>query len=475
MTTHVVHRRLTPHKQQKSQNSWAERCLSMLLIAASVALGCAVVSALLRTFQPFSASLPVVLQPKESQNAPGLSTQLVFKEPSPEEVSRLRKAAQVLDPELMEQIPEAFNSSVRNPCWTSPSGEFKCLPYFYVTGLFHAGGLTLGNMLREHPEVVVDACTGCQFWGEEGKKMGFYLDHMREAAKAIQAAPDTKVLMDGSASTFAFYWAGGGKAHRGFAEAMQPCYRSCVDSMHKDKVPVEECMDKKCYNMSLAADVQRAVSAGIDYDTEAHNPLLVRAVYGNRPPKMILVVRDPIPRLYSAFMGYPHYYGKYGKTSAGFTAYVKEQVGAFRTCAASYGERRCALLFEALGAREEKVYFHADQLMRGMYGLFLEIWYRFIPPTNWMVVHSDDFFSQPKDTLKRVIDFLGLKQVDDAALEKMRAAGKPNTYTTGQPPMEPEARKLLAELYTPYNSMLAKLTGDKRYEQWNQQPPAQQA
>lgn len=57
---------------------------------------------------------------------------------------------------------------------------------------------------------------------------------------------------------------------------------------------------------------QRAKEAGIDWDSEAHNPLLVRAVYGARPPKMILLARDPIRRLYSAFMGYPHYYGKYG-------------------------------------------------------------------------------------------------------------------------------------------------------------------
>ena len=50
------------------------------------------------------------------------------------------------------------------------------------------------------------------------------------------------------------------------------------------------------------------------------------------------------------------------------------------------------------------------------------------------------------------------------------AAGKVNSYTTGQEPIEPEARRLLAELYAPYNTLLAKLTGDARYEKWNQQP-----
>lgn len=63
--------------------------------------------------------------------------------------------------------------------------------------------------------------------------------------------------------------------------------------------------------------LQRAEEAGIKWDTEAHNPLLLRAVYGERPPKMILVAREPISRLYSAFHGYPHYNGKYGGLVAG--------------------------------------------------------------------------------------------------------------------------------------------------------------
>ncbi len=62
---------------------------------------------------------------------------------------------------------------------------------------------------------------------------------------------------------------------------------------------------------------QRAVQAGIDYDLDSHNPLLVRAVYGSRPPKMVVVVRDPVARLFSAFHGYPHYHGKYGTAPRG--------------------------------------------------------------------------------------------------------------------------------------------------------------
>jgi len=36
-------------------------------------------------------------------------------------------------------------------------------------------------------------------------------------------------------------------------------------------------------------------------------------------------------------------------------------------------ERHCALYFESLGAEEEALFFHADQVIRGMYSIFVEV------------------------------------------------------------------------------------------------------
>lgn len=44
-----------------------------------------------------------------------------------------------------------------------------------ATGMFHGGALSLAHKLSKHPGVVTDACTNCQFWGEEGKSMAYYL------------------------------------------------------------------------------------------------------------------------------------------------------------------------------------------------------------------------------------------------------------------------------------------------------------
>ncbi len=80
-------------------------------------------------------------------------------------------------------------------------------------------------------------------------------------------------------------------------------------------------------------------------------------------------------------------------------AYVKEQVAAFRACEKQHSNGDdsgagdvCAQLFEALGVQQEKVYFHCDQLMRGMYSVWLERWLRVFPRDRLLVVIAEDMF-----------------------------------------------------------------------------------
>ncbi|KAG2501332.1 hypothetical protein HYH03_001123 [Edaphochlamys debaryana] len=470
-STHLQHRRIggPPRPPKSSATIWKERAISAFVTLFVLGGFAVVIWSVAGGYIPHhqrhlktggvsggsSAVSAAALKPKNADL-------------TPETIDRYRKAAKVLNAEVMAPIPEKFDDGYKNPCWTAADGQFRCLPYAYVAGQFHAGALGLSERLKRHPDIATDVCSQCQFWAEEAKLMSFYLDNMKAASVAIKAAPQNKVLLDHSPSTFGFYWAGGQKAHMGFQEAMRPCYEGCVQAFNKDKVePVHDCMGRKCYNSSLAADRGKAATAGIDYETEQHNPLLIRAVYGARPPKMIVLVREPIARLYSAYHNYPHYHTKYGKSSAGFTAYVKEQVGAFRDCARDYGEERCALVFEALGSREEKIYFHADQLMRGMYGLFLEIWQRFIPPSHWLIIDADEYFNNEAATLERVVDFLGLTKANETVMKDMTSLPKAPTYASGQEPIQPEAKKILKDLYKPYNTKLAQVTGDPRYEKWN--------
>ncbi|GFH30371.1 sulfotransferase, partial [Haematococcus lacustris] len=81
------------------------------------------------------------------------------------------------------------------------------------------------------------------------------------------------------------------------------------------------------------------------------------------------MVRDPIERMYSNYMGVKNVYERYGRTSHGFTLFVNEQLAAWRACLDGTN-----LLFESLSQREEAVFYHCDQLFRGLYAPYLKIW-----------------------------------------------------------------------------------------------------
>jgi hypothetical protein len=95
-------------------------------------------------------------------------------------------------------------------------------------------------------------------------------------------------------------------------------------------------------------------------------PSLIATVYGRAPPAVVALLREPTLRLWIAFWTYGQYPAKYGATPAGFGHYFGNQSSAFERCVASRGRRRCALRFEGDSAAEAAVYYHADQLIKGM-------------------------------------------------------------------------------------------------------------
>lgn len=106
----------------------------------------------------------------------------------------------------------------------------------------------------------------------------------------------------GGLSTFALYWAGSGKTHRAFSSVAVACWATCDKAHGGSAGPAyEKCMDEVCLPKGRAADYAAAAQAGLDYRRDVHLPLLVRAMYGERPPRMVLLVRDPMERIISGF------------------------------------------------------------------------------------------------------------------------------------------------------------------------------
>ncbi len=99
---------------------------------------------------------------------------------------------------------------------------------------------------------------------------------------------------------------------------------------------------------------------------------------------------------------------------------------------------------------------YADQLLR---------WSEFFPREQMLVLKSEDFFENPKETLKRAFDFLDLPEWEIQAPEPRdgrdrdryeRNKRNKGTYEEG---MDPATRRRLEEYFEPHNKRLYKFLG----------------
>ena len=130
------------------------------------------------------------------------------------DAKQMRAAAADLDAELMQSMPDpaSFDPKYRSPCWSEAregGTTLRCLPAALISGVFHSGSSSLAGQLLQHPDVVTDGSGNSQFWAEDGKTAGGYIDGFAQASLAAQASPASALIIDQSPSTFSFYWSAG--------------------------------------------------------------------------------------------------------------------------------------------------------------------------------------------------------------------------------------------------------------------------
>eukprot|EP00191_Tetraselmis_sp_GSL018_P003786 CAMPEP_0177598730 /NCGR_PEP_ID=MMETSP0419_2-20121207/12543_1 /TAXON_ID=582737 /ORGANISM="Tetraselmis sp., Strain GSL018" /LENGTH=412 /DNA_ID=CAMNT_0019091271 /DNA_START=204 /DNA_END=1442 /DNA_ORIENTATION=+ len=374
-------------------------------------------------------------------------------------------SARALDPELVQAASppgRRFIPGLRSPCWEDGSGSTKCLPAFYILGSFQAGTWNLYSRLAVHPDVVSVPNARPHFWAEHDKRAAAYVaGYSAPPVLEVVRRNRNALLGDASASTFAFYWAASQRLHGAFREAMAPCWEACAKG---PRASLTRCVDSSCFPAAMRADEEAAAAANVSHRF-AQLPLLMRAVYGARPPRLVAILRDPVERFHHAFWAHPHYRDRYGATAEGFLSFTREQVSEFRACEEQHGPARCALYFEAHGHRQEGVFFHCDQLIRGMYSIFVEGWTAFFGDEAFLAVEAEAYYSSPREVLAEVMNHLGLRLPTNEEWEAIISAGSKGRahLMEGKPDMLPEARGLLTDLYAPWNRRLAALTGNRRF------------
>ncbi len=280
---------------------------------------------------------------------------------------------------------------------------------------------------------------------------------MKPALPAVQAAPSRVVFGDGSLATFTYTWTGSERIHKGWTDAFKLCWETeCAQK--------QPCVDERCY----ARAAQQPPGGGANLTL----PWLLRAVLGGGNAKLVVLLRDPVERLHAAYFHYFHYQAVYGKHEAGFATFAREMVGHVQRCLAEgHGELACVTAFESLSPENERVFYHADQVLKSLYAPFMEGWLAAFGD-DLLPLRLEDYAREPgaRDTLAAVFQHIGLAPPNDAVWLAMLGAqvqlngGPQPEGAARRGEIEMETRDFLRDFYRPYNRRLsAMLGGDTKW------------
>lgn len=384
---------------------------------------------------------------------------------APTPLSVIQRAAKSYFPDMYNDakygLPDRFLPGT-NPCWDwewPGSGKGShCLPSFLILGVYQSGVRDLYTRLSRHPGVAHRPANSPSYYSQVKPDWPGYV---RELDSSVEEAKAGKLLGEASAVTFHFVWVHQEKFNQPYVEAMGRFWRACNSrsQAEKDAVPHRECMAVRMAD-GREADAEKARQAGMPMSPDSgvarertfSVPQLVRAAYGEASPNLVVLLRQPWQRMHSAFYNYPHYRGRYGATAAGEEKWARESVAAFRRCEGNFSTASCALSFESLTRDNEETFYHCDQLIKGMYAVFLPRWRREFPG-RVLPLRAEQYYKQPQTVLTKAMKFIGVAPPsDDAGWRPILSPGISVAGTRpagGAPPLAGPTRELLKKFYTP--------------------------
>lgn len=152
--------------------------------------------------------------------------------------------------------------------------------------------------------------------------------------------------------------------------------------------------------------------------------------------KLIVVLRDPIARAIS------HYHMNCRMTEE-------------RSLEAALNSEIAILSNVTDFAQLSEKYWQTEQgyLWFGLYAYFLKKWMALFPREQFLILRSEELYSQTADTLKQVFEFLGLPDYQLSEYPK---------YNSGSyPQINDNLRQQLSHFFSPHNQQLEDLLGQK--------------
>jgi len=194
--------------------------------------------------------------------------------------------------------------------------------------------------------------------------------------------------------------------------------------------------------------------------------------------KFILVMRNPVTRLYSHFiyscmLRYGYQVQKWPRdirrgTAALFHSKVEQEIVQFNSCLENASAFECSSIrtshtegpeVDYEGTRASSMVWH--RLSLGMYVVHIKKWLQFYPLKNFLFLRMEDFGERPRIVLANITNFLGVQRSYGAMARLLRL--HKNTRPTQVQSMSQKTVALLQKFYHPYNQELATLLNDSRF------------
>ncbi|XP_052282830.1 carbohydrate sulfotransferase 15-like [Dreissena polymorpha] len=180
-------------------------------------------------------------------------------------------------------------------------------------------------------------------------------------------------------------------------------------------------------------------------------PYAVRHVYPN--VKLLLMLRDPVDRLYSHY-----FHGRYGKSAHSFHDHVVISIERWKACTSSHSIRHC--IYDQPFSKTLPA-----PIFTSFYIVHLLEWLKAFPREQILIFRNEDYTVDIKGTMTDIFRFLDVEVPNDHVLTQMAnmAPFFESIKRKSAGPMLPETKRLLVELYRPYNEQLAAFLGDERF------------
>ena len=309
--------------------------------------------------------------------------------------------------------PDGFIESYRRQCWYQRTEKLEdiwsngsrlfCIPKVFLAGFPKCGSTQLYHMILQSEEMVGGSNKELHWWTRniDNDTTMLYLTYFTQATDFIKLHPNALAL-DGSQSTI---W------ETGYT------HNTC--------------------------DLPRLMSTFLP------------------DAKYILIMREPVSRLYSDFLYFCQHRGNFSGAKHDFHRYAVAETARFNDCITHHPLSICVR--NSTHDFVVKATCRGVRLGVGIYYDHIRRWLNYIPRSQFLFLRTEDMAKDPYSTVQQVWRFLSVEQKSKEDLASLLYSHK---NKNPHEDMLPETKEMLTSFYAEYNHMLAVMLNDTKYT-WN--------